>query len=225
MGNPHQFIILFHRWTLCHGSSDNLDSICHINGVRKIGLGWGTTPRLLKKLNLPVLEIKGKDCVPLSKDLVGKGEKSTFLSEFVWGRELLGEAPHTNQTMLYEGLKDLSMGSKLQNPNFHIDISIEGVMLRVADVYLRLPEQGVDKSGVLHVNTDHIGEGKFYIAIFLSIWYNEWLNAISCVWMAEDAQGMFRGSSPASDPTFMVVEFVRDHFKEGLRTRIKLLAC
>ncbi|ONI08650.1 hypothetical protein PRUPE_5G191700 [Prunus persica] len=127
MGNPHQFIIFFHRQNLC-----------------------------------------------------GDGE-------------LLIEAPHTNQTMLYEGLKDLSMGSKLQNPNFHIDISIEGVMLR----------------GVAGVNFR----------------YNEWLNAISCVWMAEDAQGMFRGSSPASDPTFMVVEFVRDHFKEGLRTRIKLLAC
>ncbi|CAL9031269.1 unnamed protein product [Prunus brigantina] len=88
--------------------------------------------------------------------------------------------------MLYEGLKDLSMGSKLQNPNFHIDISIEGVMLR----------------GVAG------GFSDFNLMFVMNFRYNEWLNAISCVWMAEDAQGMFRGSSPASDPTFMVVEFV-----------------
>lgn len=52
------------------------------------------------------------------------------------------------------------------------------------------------------------GFSDFNLMFVMNFRYNEWLNAISCVWMAEDAQGMFRGSSPASDPTFMVVEFV-----------------
>lgn len=44
-----------------------------------------------------------------------------------------------------------------------------------------------------------------------------------CIWMTEGAKGMFRGSIPritwyipASALTFMAVEFLRDHFNEGL---------
>lgn len=53
--------------------------------------------------------------------------------------------------------------------------------------------------------------------------YNGWLDAIRTVWMTEGTKGMFRGSIPrviwyvpASALTFMAVEFLRDHFNEGL---------
>ncbi|RXH96440.1 hypothetical protein DVH24_008944 [Malus domestica] len=53
--------------------------------------------------------------------------------------------------------------------------------------------------------------------------YKGWLDAIRSVWRAEGAPGMFRGSIPriawyipASALTFMAVEFLREHFNEGL---------
>lgn len=59
--------------------------------------------------------------------------------------------------------------------------------------------------------------------VFVNFRYNGWLDAIRSIWMVEGAHGMFRGSIPritwyipASALTFMAVEFLRDHFNEGL---------
>ncbi|GAA0158423.1 mitochondrial carrier protein [Lithospermum erythrorhizon] len=53
--------------------------------------------------------------------------------------------------------------------------------------------------------------------------YNGWRDAVHKIWLTEGAHGMFRGSIPrimwyipASALTFMVVEFLRDHFNKRL---------
>ena len=57
----------------------------------------------------------------------------------------------------------------------------------------------------------------------MNLRYKGWLDAIHSVWRAEGAQGMFIGSIPrmtwyipASALMFMAVEFLREHFNEGL---------
>ncbi|KAM1036152.1 hypothetical protein ACFX2A_040201 [Malus domestica] len=71
------------------------------------------------------------------------------------------------------------------------------------------------------------GESKWVVRlpsnIVLNLRYKGWLDAIRSVWRAEGAPGMFRGSIPriawyipASALTFMAVEFLREHFNEGL---------
>lgn len=66
----------------------------------------------------------------------------------------------------------------------------------------------------------------FFFSFFsnvLNYRYNGWWDALRSIWITEGAKGMFRGSIPrvtwyipASALTFMAVEFLRDHFKEGV---------
>ncbi|KAF8399593.1 hypothetical protein HHK36_015461 [Tetracentron sinense] len=65
---------------------------------------------------------------------------------------------------------------------------------------------------------------RLYPLIFLCfVRYNGWLDAIQRTWIAEGTKGMFRGSVPriiwyipASALTFMAVEFLREHFDDGI---------
>lgn len=59
--------------------------------------------------------------------------------------------------------------------------------------------------------------------LLLTLRYNGWFDAIRNVWMAEGTNGLFKGSVPriawyipASALTFMAVEFLREHFNDGL---------
>ena len=53
--------------------------------------------------------------------------------------------------------------------------------------------------------------------------YNGWLDVIQKTWSTEGIRGIFRGSIPrimwyvpASALTFMAVEFLREHFNDGV---------
>jgi hypothetical protein len=62
-----------------------------------------------------------------------------------------------------------------------------------------------------------------FLLLLLTLRYNGWFDAIRNVWMAEGTNRLFKGSVsriawyiPASALTFRVVEFLREHFNDGL---------
>ncbi|XWS60444.1 hypothetical protein CRYUN_Cryun07bG0037000 [Craigia yunnanensis] len=115
--------------------------------------------------------------------------------------------------MFYETLKDVTeKGREKWAPNFHVDSSIEGLVLGGLaggfSAYLTTPLD------VIKTRLQVQGS---------STSYNGWLDAVSKIWKTEGAKGIFRGSIPritwyipASALTFMAVEFLRDHFNEKL---------
>ncbi|CAL9031435.1 unnamed protein product [Prunus brigantina] len=117
--------------------------------------------------------------------------------------------------VFYEGLKDLTEYGKqnyVRNPKFRINSSVEGLILGGLaggfSAYLTTPLDVVKTRLQIQGST---------------LRYNGWLDAIRSIWMVEGAHGMFKGSIPritwyipASALTFMAVEFLRDHFNEGL---------
>ncbi|BFG32883.1 hypothetical protein CerSpe_191570 [Prunus speciosa] len=117
--------------------------------------------------------------------------------------------------VFYEGLKDLTEYGKqnyIRDPNFRINSSVEGLILGGLaggfSAYLTTPLDVVKTRLQIQGST---------------LRYNGWLDAIRSIWMVEGAHGMFRGSIPritwyipASALTFMAVEFLREHFNEGL---------
>lgn len=133
-----------------------------------------------------------------------------------YGSTLARDVPFAGlMVMFYEGLKDLTEYGKkkcIRNPNFHINSSLEGLIL------------GGLAGGISSYLTTPLDVIKTRLQVQGStLRYNGWWDAMRSIWMTEGAKGMFRGSIPritwyipASALTFMAVEFLRDHFNEGL---------
>lgn len=117
--------------------------------------------------------------------------------------------------MFYEALKDVTEYGRqkwIPNSSWHVNSSVEGLLLGGLaggfSAYLTTPLDVVKTRLQIQGSTTR---------------YNGWVDAIRNIWMAEGTKGMFRGSIPritwyipASALTFMVVEFLRDHFNDGL---------
>ncbi|KAJ8637055.1 hypothetical protein MRB53_011322 [Persea americana] len=115
----------------------------------------------------------------------------------------------------YEGLKDLTEYGKqrwLPVSEGQLNCSVEGLILGGFaggfSAYLTTPLDVIKTRLQVQGST---------------IRYDGWLDAIQQVWMMEGTKGLFKGSIPriiwyvpASALTFMAVEFLRDHFNDGL---------
>ncbi|PRQ16330.1 putative mitochondrial carrier protein [Rosa chinensis] len=133
-----------------------------------------------------------------------------------FGSTLARDVPFAGlMVMFYEGLKDLTEYGKkkyVRNPNFHINSSLEGLVL------------GGLAGGMSSYLTTPFDVIKTRLQVQGSaLRYNGWWDALRSIWMTEGAKGLFRGSIPritwyipASALTFMAVEFLRDHFNEGV---------
>ncbi|KAL6175429.1 hypothetical protein ACLB2K_052070 [Fragaria x ananassa] len=133
-----------------------------------------------------------------------------------FGSTLARDVPFAGlMVMFYEGLKDLTEYGKkkyIHNQNFHINSSLEGLIL------------GGLAGGLSSFLTTPFDVIKTRLQVQGStLRYNGWWDALRSIWITEGAKGMFRGSIPrvtwyipASALTFMAVEFLRDHFKEGV---------
>lgn len=115
--------------------------------------------------------------------------------------------------MFYEALKDVTeYGKQKLIPNYHVNSSFEGLVLGGFaggfSAYLTTPLD------VIKTRLQVQGS---------SLRYTGWSDAIHSIWKREGVKGMFRGSIPritwyipASALTFMAVEFLREHFNEGI---------
>ncbi|XP_059440768.1 uncharacterized protein LOC132173322 [Corylus avellana] len=117
--------------------------------------------------------------------------------------------------MFYEAMKNVTEYGKqkwIPNTNYQVNSSMEGFLLGGLaggfSAYLTTPLDVIKTRLQVQGSTTR---------------YNGWFDAIRNVWMAEGTNGMFKGSVPriawyipASALTFMAVEFLREHFNDGL---------
>ncbi|ERN06479.1 S-adenosylmethionine carrier 1, chloroplastic/mitochondrial isoform X1 [Amborella trichopoda] len=142
-----------------------------------------------------------------------------------YGSTLVRDVPFAGlMVMFYEALKDFAEYSKkrwLLYPTSYSYNSIEGLIL------------GGLAGGVSAYLTTPLDVIKTRLQVQGSspVRYKGWSDAVRRIWLMEGAKGFFRGSVPriiwyvpASALTFMAVEFLRDHFNDGVERDVHEIA-